>query len=158
MKFLDVAHLYLPFSAKTDDNLIFNIVGVSLDERLFQVEDENNSIWWNDTVFTPILRPIAAITLEEKKELWRIVFGYPFGENGIIVTHKKARDYAERWIMHSGVERLCIAMDGDVWADSDLERHAYNKHKVTLFLLKKGFDLFEFLDRKEAVLGVFAVN
>ena len=58
---------------------------------------------------------------------------------------------AERYVMHSGVERLGVEFDGSIWADSDFSVWRYNKHKITAYLLSNHFDLFGLIESGEAM-------
>lgn len=106
-----------------------------------------------------ILRPISDMTDEERKELWRMIFseGNHFNESALnyrgrtLWFDKKERNSEPRWVMMQGVERLGIEMNGHVWADCDLQHWKHNQHEVTLWLLGKGFDLFNLIGRKMAI-------
>ena len=69
-----------------------------------------------------ILRPLKTITEGERKELYKLIFG----------RDSPSYDDAD-----------------DPWADCLL--YNYNQHVITLYLLKKGFDLFELIEAGLAV-------
>ena len=51
----------------------------------------------------------------------------------------------------SGVERLGIEINGDVWADSDLQKWKFNPNLICKYFISKGFDVFDLLSNGEAV-------
>jgi hypothetical protein len=100
----------------------------------------------------PLLRPLSSMTDEEMKEIWQIVFGKAFRETGQIVWFdKEDRSTSKRWVLMSGVDRLGICLNGDVWADIDLFNYKFNPHSVTHYLLSRGFDLFGLIEAGLAI-------
>ena len=143
IEFKDVAHLYVGCMLRK---------GSVLSHLLIHEANEAAFNAWDD--IKPILRPLSDISKDELSNLWNIVFNREF--NGVI--HKfKANDTgrgsyaAERYVMHSGVERLGVEFDGNIWADSDLSVWRYNKHKITAYLLSNHFDLFGLIESGEAI-------
>lgn len=99
-----------------------------------------------------ILRRLEDLTDEEKKQIWLLIFGRPFRDNGSIRwIDKEDRTSAKRWVMSSGLERVGIEMSGQVWADSDLSIHKFNPHIITHHLCSIGIDLFGLIDAELAV-------
>lgn len=152
IKFIDVAHLYLPFSAKVDDK-IYSVSGYSKQEDMFQVEIENEEPdWWNTSNFRPILRTTGSITLPEMKHIYSIVFKKPFHETGIVKFFPEKSLVSEpRWVLMTGVDRLGIEINGNVWADCDLHNLKHNQHLVTKWYLENWFDLFGLIESGEAL-------
>jgi len=104
--------------------------------------------------FWLVLRPLSDMTEEERADIWDIVFKKIFvprysGRTVFIVKSKKKE--ISRWVMNSGVERLGIEFNGDVWADSDLHKWDFNPHEVTKYLLSKSFDLFGLIEAGLAI-------
>jgi len=97
------------------------------------------------------LLPLSDITEEEMKELWHIVFKRPFHPTGRILSSYLQDKKNPRWILMSGVERLGIQLNGDIWADSDLHNWPMNPHLNTMYLLKQGFDLFGLIEAGLAI-------
>ena len=93
----------------------------------------------------PILRPLESMTEEHRKELWQLIFKGRFTMEFIgqtIWIDKESLESSKRWVMMSGVERLGIEMNGDVWADSDLHKWKFNPHEVTKFFTDRFYDVF----------------
>lgn len=101
--------------------------------------------------FTPVLRPLEDMTDEERKDLWQLVFNRPFGKNGDVRWFDEKEAVPGRYVLMSGVERLGIEMNGNIWADSDLSNYKYNRHEVTRWLLLKHFDLFGLIEAGLAI-------
>lgn len=93
--------------------------------------------------FKPILKRITDITEEEMKGLWLLVFKKEFPQSGQMGFIKERTTLTEpRWILASGVSRMGIQMNGEVWADCDLHTWKHNQHEVTHYLISKGYWLF----------------
>lgn len=100
----------------------------------------------------PILRPLPDITEEERKDIWKIIFKREFSSTGQTIWFKEESLTAEpRWVLMSGVERIGIEMNGDVWADSDLHKYKFNPHEITHYLLSKHFDIFNLIPEGLAI-------
>jgi len=107
---------------------------------------------WSDIEkVRPILRRLASMTEDEMKALWAIVFHRPFPDSGRIEKSYMQDKKNPRWVLMSGVERLGIQLNGDIWADSDLHIWQQNPHLLTVYLLKQGFDLFGLIDSGQAI-------
>lgn len=103
-------------------------------------------------VAKPILRRLESLTRDEMKDIWQLIFGRPFPDSGnIIWFDKEDRRSCKRWVMMSGVERVGIELNGNVWADSDLSHHKFTPGLVTHYLLTKHFDLFVLIDAGLAI-------
>ena len=155
-KFKDVAHLYLGVEVvNTIGKHMGKIVSVSIDgTATINPLDEFKPRVIILNSLKPILRPLSDITKDELSTLWSIVFTREF--NGVIHKHKandtgRGSYAAERYVMSSGVERLGVEFDGNIWADSDLSVWRHNKHKITAYLLSKHFDLFGLIESGEAI-------
>lgn len=85
------------------------------------------------------------------KEMWLLVFKRNFVGNNIRFIKERTTLLEPRWVLSSGVERLGIQMNGEVWYDSDLQTYKFNQHLVTLLLLSKGFDLFGLIEAGLAI-------
>lgn len=97
----------------------------------------------------PILRPLSSMTEEEKKELYKLVFGRAFtGDN--ISRWDEGKPQA-RWVLWSGLDRLFIYDDGDIYADIDLHFHRVDKAQMVLYLLSKRFDIFGLIEAGLAI-------
>jgi hypothetical protein len=123
-----------------------------------KLEDEDFCMPYNDDLdmgelrIKPILRPLASMTREEMKDIWRIVHGRIFPESGKIVYLDAESRYAcKRWCMMSGVDRVGIEFNGTIWADCDLHTHKFNPQIVSHYLLSKHFDLFDLIPSKQAI-------
>jgi len=92
-----------------------------------------------------LLRPLSDMTEEVMKELWHLIFKRQFIGNNIRFIKERTHYTEPRWVLSSGVERLGIELNGNVWADSDLHHYKFNPNEVTKFLLSKGFDLFNLI-------------
>jgi hypothetical protein len=93
----------------------------------------------------PILRPLESMTEEHRKELWQLIFKGKFTtefKGNTIWIDKDSLESSKRWVMMSGIERLGIEMNGDVWADSDLHKWKFNPHEVTKFFTDRFYDVF----------------
>lgn len=173
-KFEEVAHLYVGSETRVD--LKSKPFGSNECEVIFQGIDfctaivpyyrlvayspnlkdciRSESLWLDGSYFKPILRPLSDITKDELSTLWSVVFTREF--NGVIHKHKandtgRGSYAAERYVMSSGVERLGVEFDGNIWADSDLSVWRHNKHKITAYLLSKHFDLFGLIESGESI-------
>ncbi len=100
----------------------------------------------------PILRPISDMSEQERKEIYEIVFKRKFPVSGRIVFMPDTSTFSDpRWILSAGVDRLGIEVSGSVWADCDLQTIKYNENLVTVYMLKKGFDLFGLIESELAI-------
>lgn len=134
---------------RPDGKTILQIYGVQ--DSLF-IHRENNELTYSGMTGSKlILRPISSMTDEEKKDIYSIIFKRPFPSTGDIIFMKASRKSAERWILMTGVDRVGIEHDGDVWADCDLNNYKFNPHEVTRYLLSKGFDIFGLIESGLAV-------
>lgn len=118
---------------------------------------------WFDTEEVELqLRKISAMTDQEKKDLWRLVFSMGHGKEftdrfkeftgSVRVINENTYYNVPRLILMQGVERLAIESDGTIWADCDLHNWRHNQHEVTRWLLSKGFDLYGLIE------AVFAID
>jgi hypothetical protein len=151
MEFKSVANLYLPFKAKVE-NSTYTVVGISQYEDMYQIEEKED--WWNTDNFIPLLKPVSSISISEMKDIWQIVFDDKFPDNGLIQKFDAddIKDVKERFVLSSGVERLFIYTDdGRVAADSDFKIIGFNFHKITCYMLSKGFDLFDLIQNQKAL-------
>lgn len=98
----------------------------------------------------PHLRHISSMTNEEMHELWANIFGREFN-NGRIHKLPAQGSLPARYVLCSGLERLGIEADGSVWYDSDLNPGRFNQHVVTLWLIRKKFDLFNLIGTNQAI-------
>lgn len=106
----------------------------------------------NECSIKPILRKISSITDQERKELFKLVFGRAFPDNGgQVFIDKKSVLQEPRWVLSSGVDRLGILQNGEVWYDCDLSPYKFNQHLITLFYLERHFDLFGLIDAGLAI-------
>lgn len=156
-KWADVAHYYLM------SNVLIN------DGRPTPIQK-----YWDGTrivcQYQPILRHISDITADERKDLWRFVFGNWKGGN--IKLSERALEFtgrtqflkstgsmsSDRWVLTQGVERLGIEFNGTIWADCDLHSFGFDMHATTHWLIARGFDVFGLIQsgqaiRKEATNG-----
>lgn len=94
----------------------------------------------------PILRPLSSMTKEEKKDIYKLIFGKEFPASGTIFYRPdKTLSSEPRYILTTGVDRVGIEMNGTVWADCDLQNYKHNQHEITLYLLSRHFDLFNLI-------------
>lgn len=120
-------------------------------------EDEDFAMPYNDDAddparVKPILRRLEDLTEEEMKSIWQIIIKRPFPESGNIVwIDKENRTSCKRWCMMSGVDRVGIELNGNVWADCDLQHIKFNPHLVAHYLLQRHYDLFNLIDAGLAV-------
>ena len=85
------------------------------------------------------LKKISSLTDEERKEIWKIVFGREFPKNGK-TFHFEAKDcIPSRIVLWSGIDRLGFQSDGRIWADSDLFPFDLSKTILNDWLVKNGF-------------------
>ncbi len=146
VKFTEVGHLYFPFSF----TWVQDAVPFKNGER--GIMDAEHWKYWDENK-KPLLRRLVDITDDEKKELFKLIFNREFPSHGMITWYPDTTvEHAPRWVLHNtGVERLCIQINGYVWADSDLLHYKFNQHLVTKFFLDKKFDLFEQIPDGEAI-------
>lgn len=151
MKLQDYIHYYINCYGVLNGRDT-QLIGVVADNYHF-IDVETNQYGDGDLGnFKPVLRPLASMTRYEMKDIWQLIFIRPFHENGnIIWFDKEDRRSDKRWVMMSGVERVGIEMNGNVWADSDLSHHKFNPNIITHYLLKKHFDLFGLINAGLAI-------
>ena len=142
IQFKDVAHLYkgcvMQHSGDQLETTYPILTGWLLD-RL----NEN---------FKPVLLKILDITDAERKEIYKLAFKRDSPESGTTVFREDRTLQSEpRWVLSTGVDRLGIETNGTVWVDCDLHPYKHNQHEITLFLLKRGFDLFGLIESGQAV-------
>lgn len=142
-KITDYLHLYLGCEVEW-----WNGSGVYVLDPYYLSEIAEDDLWEKTK---PILRPLSDMTEEEMKELWKIVFNRTFPPSGRIESSYLQDKRNPRWILMSGVERLGIQLNGDIWADSDLHNWPMNPHLNTLYMLKKHFDLFGLIEAGLAI-------
>jgi len=122
------------------------------------VEVENGGFLSEWESHKPVLRPITAMTEDERKELWRLIFSQGKGsefQDGFKDFRGNAVRFdvkEPRLVMSQGVERLGIHDNGTVWADCDLNHWIFNPNITTHWLCSKGFDVFGLIDSKQAIL------
>lgn len=178
MKFKDVAHLYLgcdviitniqaedfddeDFDMHVDDICQLTLVnqgagniycGSDYESWNWVVEKEGYHVagWWGNT-FKPILRPLSDITEAEHCELFSIVFKREYTRFATRLFFKANEQHSDRYVLSAAVERLGVCFDGEIWADSDLQRWKIDYFKVTAYLLSKHFDLFGLIEAGEAI-------
>lgn len=86
------------------------------------------------------MREINTLTPKEGAELWNLVMPKQYTPfKGVGYRYEETKELPERYIFASGVERLCVRFDGEVWADSDLIPIKLDKEKIQLFFKEKGF-------------------
>jgi hypothetical protein len=153
LKLQDFIHYYIGCNViTTDDNEVAELVGVSDDNA--HVVHKGTGSYGTCSVegVKPILRQIADIALDEKKAIWQLIFSRPFPDSGrILWFDKETHSAPKRWVLMSGVERLGVELNGNVWADSDLHHYKFNPHAITHYLLRQHFDLFNLIDNNLAV-------
>ncbi len=162
-KIEDYLHLYLGCECKSqgqEKDGTLKLTGVSYESMrdilwaYFDNEDDSYAVAPDVCL---ILRPLSDMTEEERDEFWIFIFrgfNYPSGKkfNGITrFIDKSTTNPVPRWVLMQGVERVGIEWDGHVWADSDLHPWMFNRAEVTLWLLKKSFDLFELIENNLAL-------
>ena len=99
------------------------------------------------------LRPLSDITAYERAQLWRLIFDREFPDNGgVVFIDKKTSLQEPRWVLSSGLNRLGILLNGEVWYDNDMQPHKFNQHLVTLFYLKNRFDIFGLIESDQALV------
>ena len=104
--------------------------------------------------FKLAIRPISDMTEKERSDIWDIIFQKRFinkYSGRTVFIEKSDNNKIPRWVMNSGVERLGIQFDGDIWADSDLRKWDFNTHEITRYLLSRSFDLFGLIDAGLAI-------
>jgi len=142
-KFQDVAHYYLGCKLihKWSDRSESEPITLDANRLKLGVGD-----------WLPILRKIETISDDAKREIYLLVFGkdYP-KDNRIIWYAEKSLTSYPRWVLMSGVERLGIEINGDVWADCDLQKWKFNPNLICKYFISKGFDVFDLLSNGEAV-------
>lgn len=95
----------------------------------------------------PILRPLSSITENERKEIFYLIFKKKFPISGSITFYDNTNiSNNPRYVLWSGVDRVCVDVNGNVWADCDLHPYKYNQHQITMYLLSKHFDLFSLIE------------
>lgn len=100
----------------------------------------------------PILRRLADLTRDEMKIIWNAIIGRPFPDTGnILWFDKETSTSCKRWGMMSGVDRVGIELNGNVWADCDLSHIKFNPNLIAHFLIKQGFDIFGLIDAGLAI-------
>jgi len=138
-KFEDVAHFYLGCKLAHIWALDSNYIELDLNRLKLGTKD-----------FKPILRKIESISDDEKRELYFIVFGKTYPKENRITYHEGNNLVYARWVLMSGVERLGIEVNGDVWADSDLQKWKFNPSVVFRYFISNGFDVFDLIKNDEA--------
>lgn len=100
----------------------------------------------------PILRHLSTINKQDCKELFELVFGREFPDNGgIVFIGKKTALQTPRFVLSSGVDRLGVQLNGEVWHDCDLHPYKFNQHLITDFFCKKHIDIYELIESELAV-------
>lgn len=152
MKLKDYIHYYLNGAAKYRVRYVDYLPGewtvpIKLTvNRLRQLEDRSIE------KVELALRRLEEMTKDEMKGIWQLIFNKPFPDSGnILWFDKETSTSCKRWCMMSGVERVGIELNGNVWADSDLQNHKFNPNIITHFLLQQGFDLFGLIDASLAI-------
>jgi len=140
MKHLEIKHLapYLPYQINTDKGLLTLLEGDYCECKQAMLATR-----YICEAIKPELRKISDITEIERKQLFNLVFGRAFPDNGgqVFIDKKPSR-----WVLSSGLDRLGIQENGEVWYDCDLSPYKFNQHLVTLFFLEKHFDLFGLIE------------
>lgn len=150
MKLQDYAHYYIGAPCFntwfTPDHDAYDagwkLSGIRTDnEKCYMLENETD-VTWVDSIALK-LRRLEDMTREDMKAIWQIIFNRPFHKNGSIVwIDKEDNGCAKRFVMSSGVERVGIEINGNVWADSDLHHYKFSPTIIFHYLLQQGFDLF----------------
>lgn len=93
--------------------------------------------------FKPILYPLSAITDEQKKKVYQLIFKRPFPDTGqIIFRDDKTRSSDPRFVLMTGVDRVGIELNGTVWADCDLSNVKFNQHIITKYFCDWHYNVF----------------
>lgn len=147
----DVLHLYIgcEVSKKDDTDEHYQLGGI-LDNETSYLRSEYSEVCVANTRFKLLLTPLSDMTEEDARELFHIVFKREF-RGSMSWMGNKGFDFDPRWVLQSGLDRLGIEVSGTVWADTDLKHRKHNQHEVTLFLLRKGYDLFNLIEKGEAI-------
>lgn len=121
-------------------------------------EDDGFSMPYNEDAndakprVKPILRRLEDMTRDEMKAIWQLIVGRPFPESGkILWFDKETSTSCKRWCMMSGIDRVGIELNGNVWADCDLQHIKFNPHMVAHYLLQQTFDLFGLINAGLAI-------
>ncbi len=147
-KLKSVLHLYLGGKCKYSRPSSFNVETIDL--SMLKHLSETGSY----DLCKPILRPISDITKTERSEMFNLVFGRYFPDNGgVVFIDKETTLQQPRWVLSSGLDRLGIQINGEVWYDCDLNPYKFNQHLITLFYLEKGFDIFGLIQSDQAIDG-----
>lgn len=160
MKLQDYLHYYMgcrveayPFGGQQKRTECGRLVGIGIHDIVNIKFDTWQSV--ADVSMSrvkPILRRLEGMTEEERKTIWWVIFGRVFPDSGnVLWFEKETTSSCKRWCMMSGVERVGIEMNGNVWADSDLSNWKFNPHVITHYLLQQSFDLFGLIDAGLAI-------
>jgi hypothetical protein len=102
-----------------------------------------DSICKGSSFAKPILYPLSAITDEQKKKVYELIFQRPFPETGaIIFKDDKTKSSDPRFVLMTGLDRLGIELNGTVWADCDLNNVKFNQHLITKQLCSWHYNVF----------------
>lgn len=142
--------------ANGKDIQVHTLIGVYNDGKNIKCDLKHRGLHLKEDVpldtIALLLRPLVSITQAELKEIFLIVFKRHFPLNGgISYLTNKGHGFGPRFVLSSGLDRLGFEIDGYIWADTDLSNRIFNQHKVTIFLLKQGFDLFNLLPQGAAL-------
>jgi hypothetical protein len=129
------------------------LIGCTESRTLVNFKDELLPIEAVD--IKPILRSLSNITDDEKKEIFRLIFGKdPIPETAIL--------HGRDWALRSGIDSIGMDLSGSIWAHSDLQPFEFNQHEITRHLLKWGFDLFDLINSGLAIdvtkIGTIRLN
>lgn len=165
VKFKDVAHFFVGYKIAlsksrlsfelTDEENIYTIEWANT--KQFKIKETGIVYDWifnykGKPIDFVVVRKLDSMTEEERKDIWKIIFNREFPKTGQSKYFPEKNLTSEpRWVLMSGVERVGIEINGDVWADSDLHKWKFNPHLVTVYLLSKHFDLFNLIENGEAI-------
>lgn len=79
------------------------------------------------------MKHISEISIKQSKSLWAKIMLKKFPSSGVAYKLKESGDTPARVLLMSGVERLCIQFDGEVWADSDLKPLRLDQEQIKSF-------------------------
>lgn len=133
-KWAGVAHLYLKSSVLVGEYIPHKTYSDGTAEGFETVFNWYTDTTFNraDRVYLPILRPLASMTEEEAREWFRIEEGRDWPEGGYM-EHDTA---LERW---------------NFWLEVMLVPQFLFTPAAFLYILKKGFDLFNLIEAGKAI-------
>ena len=145
----EVLHLYLGCDFEHEDDFC-TLTRHKLDGRMIDR--------WNDNCVL-LLRPLLDITNDELLELCKIYYYVPFTglyqDKWKILHQEVGKHKPTRYVLVQNEKKkatFCVEMsDGTVTFEKDnVPEQQYKSALCTLFCLKRGFDIFDLIDRKLA--------